>query len=434
MFKALEKIAKTNSNKEKAEILKNHDSVELREYLDIGLNIYRVYYVNKMPKERIEGVESFPIPGKGFTKFKFLVKALEQRQISGHIALNTIHDVFSTFTKQERKWFTAALAKKAIGVGPATVNAAFGKNTIPSFKVMLADNKQPDLDKITYPKWIKPKIDGFRAVWIPNVGFIGRNGKPIRNSKLNTHFKGLAYEVKGYVLDGELDSTEWHGQADSFNKITSILNSEDKDVPEHIRYTVYDCIPLADWTAQAHAQGYAKRMEEVPEIILNVSEHYPTTEDWFSDDASFRESYSPVVEIPSIPIKNRKELDKWYKYYLNSGYEGIMIKDLKAPYHWKRVSVNSQVMLKLKPSITHDLKVTGFEEGEGKFKGMLGKLLVDFNGVEVGVGTGLTEANRVKIWSNKKAYLGQIAEVKGMEVTADGSIRHPVFVRWRKDK
>jgi len=434
MFEALEKIAKTNSNKEKAEILRTHDSPELREYLDIALNIYRVYYVNKLPKERIEGVEAFPIPGKGFAKFKLLINALEERQISGHIALNTIHDVFSTFTKQERTWFGAALAKKAIGVGPATVNNAFGENTIPTFKVMLADNKQPKLDDITFPKELQPKIDGFRAIYIPGLGFMGRNGKPLRNKNLGAFFHGISTSNRKWVLDGEIDSTEWHGQKDSFNKITSILNSEDKEIPDHIRYTVYDCVKVKDWRAQSCPDTYEQRMNHANQLVFYISDHYPTTEDWFSEDASFRESYSPVVSIPSIKINSRKELDKWYKYYLDHGYEGVMIKDSKGLYQWKRVTVTSQIMLKLKPSITHDLKVTGFVEGEGKFRGMLGKLLVDFNGVGVGVGTGLTEKERIAIWSNLEAHRGKFAEVKGMEVTADGSIRHPVFIRWRLDK
>ena len=434
MFEALEKLQTTNSNKDKVAILKAHDSAELREYLDIALNIYRVYYVSKFPKKKVGNEESTKVPGKGFDKFKCLVKKAEFREISGHLALNTIIEVFSTFTDREKKWFSLALTKKAIGVGPKTVNAAFGKNTIPEFQVMLADNKQPELDKVVYPKLVQSKIDGFRAIFIPGVGFLGRNGKPIRNAKMQEWFAPLYTQNTDLVLDGELDVKEWHGQPNAFNRLASLLNSDSKDKPKDVmvRYSIYDGMSLKEWKQQSCSKSYQERLGDL-ELFRDMISDYFEKEKTDVDivGVTMYVCHSPILTLPTKQVITPKQAQEAYDMFLTYGYEGMMVKDPEALYQWKRVTLKSQIMMKMKPHVTEDLKVIGFEEGEGKLKG---KVLVDFKGKTVGVGTGFGLKERIDFWKDRSKWLGKTAEVKGMEITPDGSIRHPVFVRWRPDQ
>jgi DNA ligase-1 len=406
MLSVMDTLEQTNSTKEKERLLRENQSADLKEYLNIALNPYRVYYVSKFPTKKVGEAEAVAIAGKGFTNFKNLVKKLECREISGHTALNTIVDAFRNYSAKERKWYEKALTKKAIGVGAKIVNKALG-NVVPEFEVMLADNKQPDINKIKYPMLVQAKLDGFRAVYIPNIGLMGRNGKKIRNERLADHFSDL-YRTLDYVFDGELYSHDRN-----FNELASVLNSEDKEIPADVRYHVYDGMGLQCWDEKKCQVGYSKRLDVLRNRVSNFK-------------------YATIV--PVLKAENTDKVKQVYSFFLNAGYEGIMLKDPDGLYQWKRVRLSSQTMLKLKPSVTHDLEVTGFVEGEGKLAGSLGKLLVDFQGKEVGVGTGFTESQREVIWKHKDDTVGRIVEVKAMEVTPDGSLRHPVFVRFREDK
>ncbi len=117
------------------------------------------------------------------------------------------------------------------------------------------------------------------------------------------------------------------------------------------------------------------------------------------------------------------------------GYEGIMIKDVDAPYLCKRRTF----WMKWKPTITVDLEVVDMEEGTGKNKGKLGALVCKGTDqgvfIEVNVGGGLSDAQRIDFWTRKKELIGFIAEVKADVVTQNEqggySLRFPRFVGFR---
>jgi len=95
-----------------------------------------------------------------------------------------------------------------------------------------------------------------------------------------------------------------------------------------------------------------------------------------------------------------------------------------------------QPITKMKGHESYDVKVIGFTEGEGRNEGSLGALLIgDRNNKPMGkVGGGFSDTDRTKIFSNKSSYLSRVAEVRGEGLTNSGSIRAPVFDRWRWDK
>lgn len=112
---------------------------------------------------------------------------------------------------------------------------------------------------------------------------------------------------------------------------------------------------------------------------------------------------------------------------------------------------------KLKHVRTADCIVTGWEPGEGKYKGMLGSLTVSVFKreaakevpwdhrinkpllVEVAHCSGMTDAEResmTRLATRKKGanLLGLVCEVEYQQVESKGRLRHPRFVRWRDDK
>lgn len=161
------------------------------------------------------------------------------------------------------------------------------------------------------------------------------------------------------------------------------------------------------------------------ERIRALSEHFPS---WF-DRGSARVGY-----IPHTPLTETKKrlprgaaLDQHLmEEALEQGYEGRVWKWNEPPYEHKRVTYWIRVV----PVHTADLSVIGAKEGTGKNAGKLGALTVDFNGVAVDIGSGYSDDQRVEFWDNQP----DIIEVEYREVTKDGSLLFPRFVRVREDK
>ena len=102
---------------------------------------------------------------------------------------------------------------------------------------------------------------------------------------------------------------------------------------------------------------------------------------------------------------------------ISEGYEGLVLHP-----------DNGSDPLKVKPSQSHDVLVTGLIEGEGKHKGRLGAFMTPMGKV----GTGFTDQERQYFW-NTKDPIGTI-EVECMGLTPAGKFRHPRFIRVRFDK
>ena len=112
------------------------------------------------------------------------------------------------------------------------------------------------------------------------------------------------------------------------------------------------------------------------------------------------------------------------------GGEGVMLNVADAPYEIKR----SKYLLKMKHTEEYTLKVIDMIEGTGKYEGMLGALIVDYNGQKLGIGSGFTDDQRLVIWQNPDKYLGKYVEIDtfGESTNKQGtkSLNCPIFKRF----
>jgi DNA ligase-1 len=128
-------------------------------------------------------------------------------------------------------------------------------------------------------------------------------------------------------------------------------------------------------------------------------------------------------------------MNRYAQDAVKNGFEGIMIKDLSAPYECKR----SSFWMKWKPTITVDLTIVGFEEGTGRNEGRLGAIIYEGvdneRNIRVNVGTGYSDSDRDEFWALRDRLLGVIGEIQADAVTQnqDGSfsLRFPRHVRFR---
>lgn len=396
------------SVKDKENLLReNKDNDYLCELLSTNLNPYRMLYIKDIPEYVVNPIG---LQGKAnYTAFVKMTQRLNQRKVTGNAAKEEVRHFFMNSHAEEAGLYESILSKAAIGVGASTVNKVW-PDLIPEFKLMLAPNKLPVITQVKYPIFIQPKLDGFRCIY-RDGSMWSRTGKPFENKNLALHFKSL-FGTTNYVLDGELYA---HGTA--FQNLTKTLTTEDAPIPATLKYIVYDCLHVTEWDNQICKKPYEERIKTLRKVLNNQI-------------ADFKK----VIDIPNDLVQTSKEAIDIYKKYLQDGYEGAMLKAPDGLYQWKRTTIKSGEMLKLKPFKSVDLIVTGVYDGEGDFEGKAGGVTVDYNGITVRVGSGWDIATREAIAENPNSYIGKAIEVKYFEETEDGSLRFPIFQRFREEK
>lgn len=221
------------------------------------------------------------------------------------------------------------------------------------------------------------------------------------------------------VFDGELTLKSTcrgnMGDNEAFRAATGILNSDgDKS---SIQFTVFDILEADEFDSGESLVPYQHRRRRLDRLAFAL--HY-------SKNVSVLPCLYQGVE--------QSRIDELLEEMVKADKEGLMV-NLDVPYKCKRHSG----ILKVKRFYTMDLPILRMEEGSGKYAGMLGNLVVDYKGNEVGVGSGFTDEQRKFFWEFKEDYIGVLAEVKYKEIsrnkkTGAESLQFPVFVGLREDK
>ncbi len=132
----------------------------------------------------------------------------------------------------------------------------------------------------------------------------------------------------------------------------------------------------------------------------------------------------------TVPAQQLCTLDEGIdlsKEYYKDGYEGVM---LKAQNHIYQPGKRSNNIIKLKPRLTADLTVVDYQEGTGKYEGMLGSLLFkDEDGILVWAGSGLSDSDRS---GDSSRFIGRVYEIEYERI--DKTYIQPIIKHRREDK
>ena len=142
----------------------------------------------------------------------------------------------------------------------------------------------------------------------------------------------------------------------------------------------------------------------------------------------------PKVRMATLLDYSSDQPDQWQaiaELIWDNGGEGIIAKKRAALYSPGKKNAD---ILKIKLEKSEEMKVVGKLEGEGKYVGMLGKLIVeDVHGVRHNV-SGMSDNERVAWWHHFEAVDGAVVEVQFMQRLANGSLREGRFKAVRHDK
>jgi ATP-dependent DNA ligase len=147
-----------------------------------------------------------------------------------------------------------------------------------------------------------------------------------------------------------------------------------------------------------------------------------------------------MLNNPHISLVNAYQVDKrlFYDTIVSRGGEGVVFKHVHSTYgdywvkrkKWTDVSVIVTDFQRGKPS-----KVVG--TAVGKYEHTLGALRVsvfdDDRLKEVGRCSGMDDSMRFHIWEHRDAYMLRVCDVRSQEMSSQGRLREPRFIRWRDD-
>lgn len=403
VFKGLENV----KGKAKIAFLKENESVLLKDILFSTFNTMQSYGIKKYEfEEPTEHKEGF---GSNFKLAFHLLVKLSSREWTGNTALEAIKRVSAQFTTQQQEVLGMMLDRKLkCGISISTVNAAF-EGLIPVFQVQLATAYKD----AKYPVIVEPKYDGLRCVVVKigdEIIYLSRNGKEFHNfSSFDDELRiiGAGYDL---MFDGEILGCDNDG---AFKAIQKQARRKSNIDVSSLRLQLFDVMKHSEFRNLKCDHGQAERSTLLKVLFKNSEE---------------RETFNVRRTPQYIAISYEKAL-KYYEKCLSQGFEGIVIKDMSAPYLFKR----ARGWQKIKPTTTEDLIIAGYKEGKGRLKGTLGALIVDREGVEISVG-GLTDTIRAKLWAVREELIGKFVEIKYDAVTPDGSLRFPRFIKMRPDK
>ena len=407
----LEKIKSISSSNEKKEFLKaNLDNDLLKKVLLYGSDPFTPFNVVKVPKvkTRLE----FPLNEKAaWNEFFRIADRCSSRAVTGNAAINEVYTCFSSVGEDEEKWMRKILKKHlAIGASTKTINKIF-PNLVPTFDVSLA--QKFEMKRIEGARFvaIEPKLDGIRCFAIVEQGecqLFARSGKLISNFN-NTIGKELIKLGDG-CYDGEL-------MGEDFISIMRQAYRKDDLDTSGTYFAIFDYLPISEWKSREAKMSCYDRFEL---LLCLIREKYDII-----DHNIIKTVEREYLEQPSF-----EEIKSVHDTYISDGYEGAMIKDTEAPYRFGR----GYEVMKLKAFLDADVIIKSLSEGTGKHAGKLGSVCVEFNGVEVSIGSGFSDDLRDKIWLDKSSFIGRMIEVRYQEVTPDGSLRFPTFVCFRNDR
>ncbi len=289
------------------------------------------------------------------------------------------------------------------------------------FRVMKGDPVDPRF--LRYPVAVFPKFNGFRGYMKDGVAYTASN-KPFKNKELQARFCHRDFEG----LDGEFvvgDPADGHN---SLEKTSSVVTSQ-KPIDD-LRFYAFD------WIGNLNLP-FGERNDKLQTL----------------PDMDGHKNFM-VMKAPFELAYTWEDVLRIERKYVEAGWEGVITRDLAAPYKCGRSTAREAFMGKLKQFSDAEFEIIGCEERmhngneamvsetgrtkrstakAGKIgRGDLGALICKTKeGHEFGVGTGFSDGQRAQLWEIKHQLIGQFAKVKFHETGTKDVPLLPVFLQIR---
>ena len=425
------------------EVFEEEVEVSIYNHGDIGEGIYHFDTINESSDFSLGGMYS--------------ILQMDCSKSDGE-AFRRFNMIFNQMSSLERKWFlrywlrtprngineglVRKMVAKVYDKKEAEVRKHMQLHSLSDIVVYYSINQTPPNDlvigrfikpmlakEVPKEKWpkesiIEYKYDGARYQIHKGdtVAIFNRKGKVVTSKFPDIVLMINAWEMKeSFIIDTEIYPVESDGRPAPFKKMGTRIHS--KNIEEAVEkcpveLAVFDCMMFNG------------------ENLM---------------DNSLRERLPFILKFHKQAVRVTEDSVSFYNLAINDGYEGIMVKDLNAPYESGKRS-----WVKYKPPrIELDVVVTGARYGEGKRATVFGSYDIAVKDgtefVPVGsIGTGFSDIDLISLTQQGKKIIQRVEngtyellprivlEVTADLVTRDANdnlgLRFPRLLRIRSDK
>lgn len=339
-------------------------------------------------------------------------------------------------TQPDAEWLARAIVTQElkIGVTATTLNKVYGSDFIPKIGCMLG-TLYGDVgpEKTKWPCIVTEKLDGIRRILVKENGVCrcySRSGH--KDTGLVEIIEDAKYLPNNTVYDGELLAAGTFKDCIAQRQATNSIASS-KGTKTGLTFNVFDMVPLNEFRAGISADKALVRKVTLGATLMDESIQILEPEKWAMLIQAFG-IHHELKAIRPVPIlglvRNMSDVEPIVNKIWARGGEGVMLNSSIGKYEIKR----SKELLKVKHTEEHTLEVVDILEGTGKFEGMMGALVVDYNGNKLGVGSGFSYAQRQAIWDSPDKYLGRSIEIdtfgESTNALGEKSLNCPIFKRF----
>ena len=429
----LDDIASTSSRLEKEAFLRGEENNnELWAVVKATYDPFTQYYVRDVVE--VEDNPYEPLQAMGIFEAIAHLGFLSRREKTGHDARNYIARVYEALNDDDKDTLKKILDRDLrIGCSGKTFNKIW-PGMVKEYPCMLASAySEKALEEMNFPAYSQTKMDGMRC----NIIVHRDGGVEVRSRQgklFETHgvFDEEALKIRDYidqhnegwyvVLDGELLAHDSNMNPLPRQISNGICNKANKGTiteleAQKLTLVVWDYIPEPVFSGDV-------------EDPLMYSERYDMLYNLFCDEALSR-----FMLVETVDVANIDEARVHYREMIADGQEGTIVKDKSVGWS----NTRSKLTVKFKEIKDIDLRVTAWNEGTGKNKGLLGALTAETEDgkIRVNIGTGFSDEQRKTF--TEEYVIGKIVEIEyNQRITSEGrdydSLFLPRFIELREDK
>jgi DNA ligase-1 len=213
-------------------------------------------------------------------------------------------------------------------------------------KPMLAHAYGDVKDKVVFPAYVQPKLDGCRC-----LAYKEAEGKVRLISRQNKEFGAWLDHIReavdkiasvGDILDGELYV---HGVP--FQKVVSWIKKE-QPATSNLQYHIYDRVSDECFADRSFANA----------LLLDPVGSEAAKPHVFPD--------SCLVQVPTLSVESHEDVEKLHEKFVSEGYEGAILRVGDCKY---TQGYRSRQLLKVKAFHDAEFEIVGVIDGKGKFAG-----------------------------------------------------------------
>ena len=257
---------------------------------------------------------------------------------------------------------------------------------------MLAHKFKDHMNKVEWPSYIQPKLNGMRML------FNGTEARSRGNKEIIPEvIQHLQFDTGGFILDGELMLPNNQLLQESMKAIKKYR----PELSPLLMYHVYDIVD--------NELPYAMRQQ----IIVDLMHDAPPN----------------VVMVKTVACADETAVYKQHTQFVSEGYEGTMIRNPSMVYE---IGKRSYSLLKLKDFVDAEYRIVDVIDGAGSDTGLAIFELETDSGARFNCRPEGTQSNRAELFVNRKKLVNKFLTVRYQELSRDGIPIFPVGVSIRE--